>query len=334
LTDAAPSSGPVDVLVTGAAGFVGEALIEQLLAGGATVIGTDLRAGRFPTVRMDITDALEVAQVMERFAPRRVVHAAAIVDDRLPLAAHQKVNVEGTRNVLEVAAAHEVERFVQVSSIAALGVSPPRGCTAESPLCFDPARPDHDGGHHGAAYFRTKAHSEALVRTERRIEWAVVRPGDVYGPRSEPWVIRPLEMMRQKLPVILGDGSGRMAPTFIDNLVDGLAAALTHPSAGGGIFTLHDGGEGVPYRTYFETLAQVGGAPKPRAMPRRVALTAARVAVAAERFTGKAPPLTPGAVRYVTRRSSYSLEESQTVLGWSPRVPFAEAMASMRGKLG
>ena len=327
------TEGPVDVLVTGAAGFVGEALIERLLGDGATVIGTDLLAGRFPTVRMDITDALEVAAVMERFAPRRVVHAAAIVDDRLPLVAHQKVNVEGTRNVLEVAAAHEVERFVQVSSIAALGVDPPPGRDASSPLCFDPTRPSRDGGHRGAAYFRTKAHSEALVRDETRIEWVIVRPGDVYGPRSEPWVIRPLEMMRRRLPVILGDGTGRMAPAFIDNLVDGLAAALVHPDAGGGVFTFHDGGEGVPYRSYFESLAEVGGAPKPRSMPKAVALTAARLAVAAERVTGKAPPLTSGAVHYVCRRSTYGLAESRDVLGWEPRVPFAEAMASMRGKV-
>ncbi len=327
------TEGPVDVLVTGAAGFVGEALIEELVAGGATVIGADLRAGRFPTVRMDVTDPLEVAQVMERFPPRRVVHAAAIVDDRQPLAAHQTVNVEGTRNVLEVAAAHEVERFVQVSSIAALGLDPPPGSGAESPLCFDPSRPDHDGGHHGAAYFRTKAHSEALVRAETRIEWTIVRPGDVYGPRSEPWVRRPLQMMRQGLPVIIGDGRGRMAPCFIDNLVEGLAAALTHPDAGGGIFTFHDGGEGISYRTYFERLAEVGGAPPPRSMPRAVALAAARLAVLGERVTGRPPPLTPGAIRYVTRRSSYRLDASSAVLGWTPRVPFGEAMASMRGKL-
>lgn len=328
-----PERGPVDVLVTGAAGFVGEALMERLLGDGASVIGTDLHAGRFPTVRMDVTDPLEVAAVMERYPPRRVVHAAAIVDDRVPLAVHQKVNVEGTRNVLEVAAAHQVERFVQVSSIAALGVDPPPGRTAASPLCFDPARPARDAGHHGAAYFRTKAHSEALVRAETRIEWAIVRPGDVYGPRSEPWVLRPLDMMRKRLPVILGDGSGRMAPAFIDNLVDGLAAALTHPDAGGGVFTFHDGGDGVPYRTYFESLAEVGGAPEPRAMPRPVALAAARLAVAAERITGKPPPLTPGAVRYVSRRSTYRLDEARDVLGWHPKVPFAEAMESMRGKL-
>jgi len=328
-----PATGPVDVLVTGAAGFVGEALIERLIADGATVMGTDLRAGRFPTVRMDVSDPLEVTQVLERFRPRRVVHSAAIVDDRLPDAAHQAVNVEGTRNVLEVAAAHGVERFVQVSSIAALGVDPPPGANAESPLCFEPRHPEHDAGHHGAAYFRTKAHSEAIVRAETRIEWTVVRPGDVYGLRSEPWVRRPLAMMRQGHPVILGDGSGRMAPCFIDNLTDGLAAALVHPEAGGGIFTFHDGGEGVAYRTYFERLAAVGGAPRPRAMPRSVGLAAARAAVLAQRLTGRPPPLTPGAVRYVTRPSTYRLDEAQQVLGWEPRVPFGEAMESMRGKL-
>ena len=325
--------GPVDVLVTGAAGFVGDALVERLLEAGATVAGTDLRAGRFPTARMDTTDPAEVATVMERLAPRCVVHAAALVDDRLPFAAHQRVNVEGTRNVLEVAATRGVERFVQVSSIAALGVDPPTVSDASSPLCFDPARPERDLGHRGAAYFRTKAHSEALVRAEERLPWVVVRPGDVYGPHSHPWVLRPLQMLRQRLPVLIGGGAGRMAPNFVANLVDGLELAITHPDAPGGVFTFHHGGAGISYREYFEALARVAGAPAPRSIPSGLALAGSRVAVLGGRLLGKVPPLTPGAVRYVTRSSSYAIREAVETLGWTPRVPFGEAMESLRGRL-
>ena len=91
----------VDVLVTGAAGFVGEALVGRLLELGRRAVGVDLRAGYHPTVRMDVTDPAEVDDVFARYAPAKVVHAAAVVDERVPPATTRRVNVEGTRNVLD-----------------------------------------------------------------------------------------------------------------------------------------------------------------------------------------------------------------------------------------
>ncbi|HJL01652.1 MAG TPA: NAD-dependent epimerase/dehydratase family protein [Polyangiaceae bacterium LLY-WYZ-15_(1-7)] len=313
----------VDVLVTGAAGFVGEALVGRLLELGRRAVGVDLRAGYHPTVRMDVTDPAEVDDVFARYAPAKVVHAAAVVDERVPPATTRRVNVEGTRNVLEAALRHGVERFVQVSSIAALGLDPGPGADEHSPLVTDT----------GVAYFDTKAASERHVRdvaARGELEVVVARPGDVFGPGSEPWVRRPLEMMRKGQPVLIDGGEGLIAHCWIDNLVDGLVLCLDHPAAPGGVFAFHDGADTTRYRDYFARLARAGRVPLPRAkVPLRVALAAARTAEAASRLTGQAPPLTVGSVRYVSRRATYSLRASREVLGWAPKVDLKEAMARL-----
>lgn len=317
------ASARVDVLVTGAAGFVGGALVDRLERDGVRVLGTDVRAGTHPTLRMDVTDAGEVDAVIAQTRPHRIVHAAAIVDDRAPRTRMVAVNVRGTENVLGAAARHGVERLVHVSSIAALGFDPGFRAGAEAPLVTDT----------GAPYFDTKAEAEARARqlaARGPTEVVVVRPGDVFGPGSEPWVTRPLAMMRRRQPVLIGGGEGLIAHTWIDNLVDGLVAALEVSEARGGVFTLTDGVHDTTYRAYFARLAAAAAVPLPSlSIPKRVALVAARAAEVAGAVVRRPPPLTVGAIEYVCRRATYDIEPARTVLGYQPRVGLDEAMARL-----
>ena len=193
--------GPVDVLVTGAAGFVGSALCKRLASEGQTVLGADLRLGPTASVSLDITDPVAVREVFERHRPRRVVHTAAIVDDRGAPELFYAVNVQGTDHVVRACEAMEVERLVHISSIVVLGLDSPPRCDEDTPL----------QAYTGAPYMDTKAVSERRVRdawAAGRVPAVVVRPGDVYGPGSEPWVRRPVEMMRRGLPILVGGGQG------------------------------------------------------------------------------------------------------------------------------
>lgn len=311
----------VDVLVTGAAGFVGEALVRRLLAEGRTVASVDLLAGAHPTRRMDVTDAAEVDLVIGSTRPTVVVHAAAIVDDRVPRHRMFAVNVEGTRHVLRACVAHGVERVVHVSSIAALGVDPGPRAGAHSPLRTD----------QGAAYFDSKARAEQVAREEladRGVDLVLVRPGDVWGPRSEPWVERPLAMMRTKQPVLVGGGRGFIAHCHIDNLVDAMVRAIDHPDAVARPFVVHDG-ERTTYRTYFERLAAAAGLPGPGpSLPAPLVRAAARIGELGARVVGRRPPLTEGAARYLMRTTEYDLSDARA-LGYAPRVGLDEGMARL-----
>lgn len=307
------------ILLTGAGGFVGRALTSTLGAEGIEVVGTDLRASGV-TTRMDVTDAREVREVFARARPDVVVHAAALVDDRLPASAHRRVNVEGTRNVLAASAG---AKFVHISSIAALGVDPGPRADDDTPLVSD----DDDGRDYfpAGAYFVTKAAAERHVRAARP-DAVVVRPGDVYGPGSEPWVVRPLAMMRARQPVLIDGGRGLVSPCYIDDLVAGIRLAIDAPA--GSLLTFHSG-ERVTYRAYFEALAATFGAPRPRlSLPLPLALGAARLMERAATF-GLKPPMTEAAVRYLARRTQYSLASAQA-RGWQPQADLREGMRRLR----
>ncbi len=315
----AEGPGEVDVLVTGAAGFIGGRLLTRLQSQGRSVQGVDLRAGEQPTLHMDVTDGASVLDLFERLRPRRVVHAAAVVDDRCEPELFQRVNVGGTQNLLDAAAAVGVERVLHISSIAALGLDPGKDADESTPLCHDT----------GVPYFDTKAASEQLVRQasiEGRVPAVIVRPGDVFGPGSESWVLRPLGMMLKRMPLLVGRGKGLMAHTWIDNLLDGLVLALDTPRIEGLVFQITDGVDTTTYRDYFQRLAAAADIDPPgMSIPTSAARGLGSLFDGVERLTGRSGPLTRGAVEYITRRATYRIDAARQVLGYAPAVGFDEA---------
>jgi 2-alkyl-3-oxoalkanoate reductase len=281
------------IAVTGASGFIGSALTQRLRADGQTVIGIDV-AGE-PDRRADVADPS--ATVAALGGADAVVHAAALVAEQGSMEDFIRVNVRGTRNVLDAAGPR---RAVVIASVAGWGYEFARDLGEDSP-----PRPC------GLPYVDTKGATETLAL---RRGATVIRPGDVYGPRSVPWVIRPLEMMRGGRFFLPSPGDGVMTPVFIDDLVDGILRALREPRAAGRAYTLWDGSP-VTAREYFEML---GGRPV-RTLPAPLLRIAAR-----------ALGIGPAAVTFVTRRAAYPNERARAELGWSPRTSFTEGMARTR----
>ncbi len=318
------------MLVTGAAGFIGSALVRRLRERGSTVVGVDIRGS---VEFLDVTDPADVVDTVLRLRPRTVVHAAALVDDRGAPASFLRVNVEGTRNVVHAALAGDVERLVHISSIAALGIDPAdetrdvEDGRDRRPLVFDT----------GSPYFDTKASAEQLVRDAIEndgLPAVIVRPGDVYGLDSQPWVQRPLAMMRRRMPMLIDRGRGHIAHTWIGNLVDGIVLALDSADALGEVFTITDGRDATTYREYFTRLASAADVPRPRGgMSRRFALGMVggiERACALLRFP---PPMTRHAVAYVCRRASYPITLARRVLGYQPKVTLDQGMATLAEQL-
>ena len=316
----------IDVLVTGSAGFIGGALVERLRAQGTKVAGADLRDGPLVDLHFDVTDDDAVRKVFEAHRPRIVLHGAAIVDDRGDPGLFEKVNVGGTRRMLEAARSAGCQRFVQVSSIAALGVTPGKNTDVDSPLIDDT----------GSPYFDTKARSERIARSFMdggTMEVVVVRPGDVYGPGSVPWVERPLALMRKRQPVLIAGGRGLICHCHIENLLDGIELAITHGDAPGGIFIIHDGSNSTTFRDYFIQLARAAGISPPWvSMPKSIAYAVAQLTAVVHRLGGPPPPFTKSAADYITRQSTYSIEEARRTLGYQPRVTLAAGMADLAEK--
>lgn len=292
--------------ITGARGFIGQALSARLLADGWEVAGVDLAEGDIaqPGPWQDAAAGADV-----------VIHTAAVVSMRGddPRAVW-RVNALGTANALEAARRAGASRFVHLSSVTVFGFRFPDGVDESYPC--EP---------NGVPYVDTKIASEALVlraHAAGEIDCTVIRPGDVYGPGSRPWTLLPLEELKRNRFILPARGRGIFSPVYIDNLVDGILAAAQSEAAAGGVFTLTDG-TGVTTSEFFGHYARLLNKPL-RTLPTRPAVLLASLAGTAARGHTE---INASSARYLTRTGTYSISRARQTFSYTPSITLAEGMS-------
>ncbi len=308
------------VVVTGIGGFIGLAVAEGFRRGGATVRGLELpgpaaeraKARGFEVLEGDVTDGGSAHRVS--VGANVVVHTAAIVAEGGALERFRQVNVGGVTTMAGAAKAAGVQRFVHLSSVMVHGFSYPDGVTEDGPLRGE-----------GNAYCQTKIESEAQLAAfaaPGTFDVTVIRPGDVYGPGSVPWVVRPLQLMKRGLFALPDGGRGVINHVHLDSLVDAIRLVVEQRASG--TFTISDG-VATSCRDYFAPLARLAGRPL-RSVPARLLLFGFSFIEPAFEAFGADPPARADAVRYLLRPHAYSIEKARRVLGYAPRVTLDEGM--------
>jgi len=281
----------MNVLVTGASGFVGRALCEVLLRHGQSVRGTlrqpdgklALVVGVEPIVVGTINAATDWKAALAGCDV--VVHLAArvhVMDDKSsdPLADFREVNTEGTLNLARQAAQAGVKRFVFISTIKVNGEG------RDTPYRETDAPVPED------AYAISKWEAEQglqLVAQESGMEIVILRPPLVYGPGVKANFLRLMRSVARGWPLPLGSIRNRRSVLYLGNFVDAIRVCVVHPAAAGQTFLLDDG-EAVSTPELIRAVAQAMGRPaRLLAVPVRVlelagALLGKRTAVA--RLTG------------------------------------------------
>jgi nucleoside-diphosphate-sugar epimerase len=311
---------PRRVFLTGALGFIGRAIADRYAAEGVEVRGVDVAADPARgVVAGDVREAGDWQGHAEGCDV--VIHLAAALgfggrhEDFWP------INVLGTRNALDAAVAAGAARFVHTSSIVVFGDSFTGTVDERTPV-----QPT------GRPYTDTKIASEQVVlqaHVAGELPCTIVRPGDVYGPGSRPWVILPLEAIRRRQVVLPARGRGVMSPVYVDDLVDGYARAAREPAALGQVITVTGPGP-VETRDFFRHHFEWLGMRGPMTVPTPIALGMAGVADAFYRLRRRGSEANPGAVRYMTRRGTIPIERARALLGYEPSVSLDEGMRRSR----
>jgi dTDP-4-dehydrorhamnose reductase len=242
------------ILITGANGFLGHYLVEQLLAKGHDVIATgrgECRlpfAGRkeFTYASMDFTNPYDVHDVFEKYIPQAIVHAGAQTKpDESELNQWQTylTNVEGTVNLLVNAAGHQ-SFFLFVSTDFIFDGE--KGMYTEE----DEARPVN-------YYGRTKLEAEELVKDYEH-GWAIVRTVLVYGKplsgRSNILTIVKDKLEKGEIYNVVDDQV--RTPTYVGDLAAGIVAILEKQV--GGIYHLSGKDILTPYQMAIKTANYLG----------------------------------------------------------------------------
>ena len=304
------ADGPI--LVTGAAGFIGQAVARRLLGRGEAVIGVDcfnayydpaLKEARaasltadpgFELVRLDIAEAEAFAALTRGSGARRVVHLAAQAGVRYdnPFA-YERSNLAGHLSVLEACRhAPEITHLVYASSSSVYGDHPLGEAFSEDDRLGAPA----------SLYAATKHSAEllsAVYASLHGLPQSGLRFFTVYGPWGRP----DMAYFSFTRKILAGEpievfGEGRMARdfTFIDDIVDGVVAVLDRPPPRGQHRLLNiGGGRPVGLLRMIELLEQTLGVPAHKVMrpmqPGDVTATHADVTKLVA-LTGYAPSVT------------------------------------------
>ncbi len=316
-------------LVTGAAGFIGRRIVARLLDKGIPVRALALPGegipefwgGRVETMRGDVTDPVSIQRAVE--GTGAVIHCAALVSDWGPLETYWRITVEGSRNVYDAALAAR-SRVILLSSIAVYADRIPREvCTEDTP--------------HGSPlgpYSRTKQAQENLAREyarERGLPLAVIRPANVYGAGSGPWVNDVLGVIQSGLPSLVGSRSNNAGLLHADNLADLILAVLEKGIDDGRIYNACDDLE-ITWRRYFSDLAAMIGAGPQRSLPLPLARASALACEAAGRlfrFRNR-PPVTREALNLIGSDNRFPADRARRELGFQPRVGYEEGLEEIR----
>lgn len=312
-------------LVTGGQGFVGSHLCARLVARGdgvrvlarassnlANLAGIDV-----DVVRGDVT---EPETLRSAVAGCDVVFHVAGALKGLREQDLYRVNADGTRNLLATAADAQPRpsRFVYVSSLAAAGPSPGGKAPRTEAMPLQPL----------TWYGHSKLAGENAVRGTAGLDWTIVRPPIVFGPRERD-VLGYFRIARRGFLPVVGFSDRHYSLLYVDDLVDGLIRAAAAPAAVGQVYFLA-GPEVVSWVELGQLIASaLGVAGRPLRLPEFVAAAAGRIADLYALARGQ-PEIfsSQKVIEMLAPAWVCSADKAARDFGWRASTPLPDALAT------
>lgn len=324
-------------LVTGATGFIGSHIAERLIREGEEVTALVRKTSKLDFLKSigvnlaygDINDIESVKSAMK--GVEVVYHSAALADEWISYKEAYRVNVEGTKNLLECAreaglpaGRQGVKRFVFISSLAVLGLRDHYGTKADAPC--------HKSGD---SYIDTKIDAEALVMEYYKkygLPVTIVRPGFVFGPRDYKLLPRISEKLKSKRVAFIGNGRTMINAVYIENLTDAILLAARSNKAIGQKYNVTNDSH-MTIEDFIAMIARVWGLEKPKKhVPRLLASVSCNLLTGLFRLIGSKnpPPVTKTHIKFLAFNLDFDIMKTKQDLGYDPRISMEEGLKRTR----
>jgi nucleoside-diphosphate-sugar epimerase len=283
-----------------------------------------------PEVLTDISDVAAVRTAVSN--QDAVIHLAAKVNVVGPEAEYERINVHGTRSVVNACLTVGVRRLVHVSS--------PSVAHAGSSLIGHGAEPADPVAARGP-YARSKAAAELIALEADSAELAVVavRPHVVWGPGDTQLVARVVDRARRGRLPFIGSGAALVDTTYVDNAVEALIAALDHCVDARGQALVVTNGEPRPVAELIAAICRAAGVREPSwRVPVGLARAGGTVVESLWTLTqglrlghtDDDPPLTRFLIEQLSTAHWFDQRLTRQVLQWQPRVGLDEGFLELQ----
>jgi nucleoside-diphosphate-sugar epimerase len=303
------------ILVTGATGFIGGHLVDMLVSRGYRVRcfvrkpNEHLKSLEVEVIKGDITNRGTLKNATR--SADIICHLAAILGRYgVPDELYWKVNVEGTKNILEECLKGSIKHFIYFSSADVVGPLKDPNILANETFPYNPSN----------IYELTKAEAEKLVLKyyhEFGLPVTIIRPAFVYGPRDKH-LFRLFKAVQEGKFVLIGNGESFIHPTYISDVIQASQLCLTKKRGTGEIYIVA-GERPVTWRQLVEVIADVCSSPPPRlSIPIWLSKLLAFLMERISRIYGSEPRLTTSMVKYLTESRAYDITKAKKELGYKP----------------
>ncbi|MBN1517903.1 SDR family NAD(P)-dependent oxidoreductase [Candidatus Sumerlaeota bacterium] len=288
------------LLVTGAPGFLGSAVVREVVRRGQKVRAMtratsslellEPQKESIEIVQADMADAASLDAALQDVDA--VVHCAATTSSSAPdLEISRKVNVEGTRALIEAMRKHGARRLINISSQS--------------------AHPDNP-----SVYGQTKLEQDEVVQASEGIDWTILRPSIIYGP-EEKGIFHKMVQHCRKLPAIpiIGSGKEEMRPVHVDDVAIASLDCIAHDATIGQIYDI-GGADVLAFKDFIGELLKALDQKKMRVhLPIPIAMLLARTLS----LLMKNPPLTPDNVTGISTVKHVDISAAQRDFNFAPR---------------
>ncbi len=313
-------------LITGASGFIGSFIAEELVKRKEYVRAFVRKTSKTEFLknlgveifRGDLNDAHSMNEAIKGMD--KVFHSAAMVGDWILREEAFRVNVDGTRYLLKAALDEGIKRFVYISSLAVLGMK------------------DHHRTPHSAprvktndVYADTKIDAEEMVveyGRKHNLPFTVIRPGFVFGPRDDKVIPRMVDFVKKGKFVFVGSGNNKVNMIYVENLADAVIKASYSDRAIGQIYNVTND-SGMTMRDVVSMVSDLWGYKRPsKHIPRKVAYGLCNVMEFFAKVTKakKAPLLNKTRMKFLSLNLDFDISKIRDDIGYNPHIDMMEGL--------